>query len=164
LTSAAKIAANRRNAARSSGPRSEAGKSRTRRNAFRHGLAIPIGTNDAFGKQIDMLAQKLAATSGTAPDTAADVAEAWFELLRARQVETETISRALAVAELQHQAQLAIAVRNVLWHLVAIQRYKGRAWSRLKKLTRPLEQTTTSQFLFDIPTDEFEKQLKRTSD
>jgi hypothetical protein len=39
MTSAAKIAANRRNARRSTGPRTTAGKMRVRRNALRHGLA-----------------------------------------------------------------------------------------------------------------------------
>jgi hypothetical protein len=41
MTSPAKIAANRRNALRSTGPRSAAGKAPPRRNAFRHGLATP---------------------------------------------------------------------------------------------------------------------------
>ena len=39
MTSPAKIAANRRNAQKSTGPRSAAGKARIRNNAFRHGLA-----------------------------------------------------------------------------------------------------------------------------
>ena len=41
MTSAAKIAANRRNARRSTGPRSAAGKARARHNRFRHGLVTP---------------------------------------------------------------------------------------------------------------------------
>lgn len=40
MTSEKKIAANRRNASRSSGPRSKHAKMRTRRNALRHGLAV----------------------------------------------------------------------------------------------------------------------------
>jgi hypothetical protein len=39
MTSQAKIAANRRNAQRSTGPRTASGKARVRRNALRHGLA-----------------------------------------------------------------------------------------------------------------------------
>jgi hypothetical protein len=38
MTSARQIAANRRNAAKSTGPKSAQGKGRSRRNAFRHGL------------------------------------------------------------------------------------------------------------------------------
>jgi len=39
MTSEAQIEANRRNSQRSTGPRTEAGKARSRRNALRHGLA-----------------------------------------------------------------------------------------------------------------------------
>lgn len=42
MTSEAKIAANRRNARRSTGPRTTAGKLRVRRNALRHGLAAIV--------------------------------------------------------------------------------------------------------------------------
>ena len=38
MTSARQIAANRRNAAKSTGPKSAKGKERSRRNALRHGL------------------------------------------------------------------------------------------------------------------------------
>ena len=55
MTSPAKIAANRRNARRSTGPRSAAGKARARRNAFRHGLATPASLDHVAMDRIDDL-------------------------------------------------------------------------------------------------------------
>ena len=54
-SSPAKIAANRRNARRSTGPRSAAGKARARRNAFRHGLATPASLDHVAMDRIDDL-------------------------------------------------------------------------------------------------------------
>lgn len=60
MSSEAKIAANRRNAQKSTGPRSAAGKARTRHNAFKHGLAAP----DSYdAKEIDDLAVEFVADS-----------------------------------------------------------------------------------------------------
>ena len=55
MTSPAKIAANRRNARRSTGPRSAAGKARARRNAFRHGLSTPASVDHVAMNWIDDL-------------------------------------------------------------------------------------------------------------
>jgi hypothetical protein len=55
MASPAKIAANRRNARRSTGPRSAAGKARARRNAFRHGLATPASLDHVAMDRIDDL-------------------------------------------------------------------------------------------------------------
>ena len=59
MTSPAKIAANRRNARRSTGPRSTAGKARARRNAFRHGLATPASVDHVATDRIDELVDAL---------------------------------------------------------------------------------------------------------
>ncbi len=45
MTSARQIAANRRNAAKSTGPKSAKGKERSRRNALRHGLTAETVIN-----------------------------------------------------------------------------------------------------------------------
>src|SRR5258708_39719468 len=54
------IAANRRNAGKSTGPRSPAGKKRAGRNAYRYGLTVSLLSNAAVAKQIEKLARKLA--------------------------------------------------------------------------------------------------------
>ncbi|OYU86884.1 MAG: hypothetical protein CFE29_26540 [Bradyrhizobiaceae bacterium PARB1] len=61
MTTPARIIANQRNARRSTGPRSLAGKQAASRNAFRHGLNIPIGSNVP---EVSTLAKELAADLG----------------------------------------------------------------------------------------------------
>jgi hypothetical protein len=62
-TSAAKIAANRLNATRSTGPQSVAGKARSSRNALRHGLAGALPLDRALGLQVEELAYEIARAS-----------------------------------------------------------------------------------------------------
>ena len=59
MASAAKLAANRANAQKSTGPRSAAGKARTRYNAYVHGLSIPRSYDQATAARIEDLVCKL---------------------------------------------------------------------------------------------------------
>jgi len=59
MASERQIAANRRNAKKSTGPRSKAGREASRRNARRHGLAVAIETDPAFHQDIEELAKTL---------------------------------------------------------------------------------------------------------
>src|SRR5215471_13521050 len=56
MTSETKVLSNRKNAARSSGARTNAGKSRSSRNARKHGLAVPIAVDQMWGRRVDALA------------------------------------------------------------------------------------------------------------
>jgi hypothetical protein len=60
MTSRRKILGNRANAKRSTGPRSAAGKIRAARNARRHGLAIPVWSQQEFAPDIESLARQIA--------------------------------------------------------------------------------------------------------
>jgi hypothetical protein len=82
------IAANRKNAKKSTGPRSEAGRQASRRNARRHGLAIAIGTDPAFHDDIEKLAKALSLSrcAQNVDERARQAAEAELELLRIRKI------------------------------------------------------------------------------
>jgi hypothetical protein len=60
MASERQIAANRRNARKSTGPRSGAGRKRASRNAYRHGLSLGIGSIAAVEKQLDKLVRQIA--------------------------------------------------------------------------------------------------------
>ena len=65
MTTALQVAANRRNARNSTGPKSSAGKSRAARNARRHGLTSSIWSNPALASATVGLARELAGPSAS---------------------------------------------------------------------------------------------------
>jgi hypothetical protein len=60
MASERQIAANRRNARKSTRPRSGVGKNRSSRNAYRHDLTFGITSTAALAKLLDKLARKIA--------------------------------------------------------------------------------------------------------
>lgn len=82
----ARTLANRRNARRSTGPKSAAGKAMVAKNAFRHGLAIPVDLDSALAPEIDRLAIAIAGRTADAHRRARarDIAEAQIDLNRIR--------------------------------------------------------------------------------
>ena len=60
MASERKIAANRANSSRSTGPKSPKGKSRAAQNARRHGLSLPVSLNPRLLKEAEELAQRIA--------------------------------------------------------------------------------------------------------
>jgi hypothetical protein len=89
------IAANRRNASRSTGPRSGAGKKRASRSSYRHGFSAWIAPGAGRAKRIEQLARQIA---GDAADVlslewARSAAQAEFDLADARQAKVALIER-----------------------------------------------------------------------
>ena len=74
MTSEAKIAANRRNAQRSTGPRTAPAKARVRRNALRHGLAALVVGDQAVATEVGRVAAAICGPGRDAlgPRTVAD--------------------------------------------------------------------------------------------
>jgi hypothetical protein len=102
MASERQIAANRRNARKSTGPRSGAGRKRASRNAYRHGLTLNIGSSAAFAKQLDKLVRKIAGDTEDAIllERARAIAQAELDLARVRRAKVALIERASAFGEL----------------------------------------------------------------
>src|SRR5262249_11462820 len=102
MASERQIAANRRNARKSTGPRSGAGKKRASGNAYRHGLTLSITSTAAYAKQLDKLARKIAGDTKDAItlERAREIAQAELDLARVRRARGALIARAAAFGEL----------------------------------------------------------------
>jgi hypothetical protein len=89
------IAANRRNARKSTGPHTRAGKKRASRNSYRHGFSCGVAAATAFARHIEALAQKIAGRGANAVtlEIARSVARAEFELAQIRRVKVAMIVR-----------------------------------------------------------------------
>lgn len=103
VASERKIAANRRNARKSTGPRSSVGKKRTSRNSYRHGLTARATLSAERTKRIERLARKIAGngTDVIILECARDAAQAELDLAQIRRVKVALIERMLAFGELQ---------------------------------------------------------------
>ena len=122
MASERQIAANRRNARKSTGPRSGAGKKRASRNAYRYGLTLNI-TSAAFAKQLDKLVREIAGDTKDAIllERARAIAQAELELARVRRVKVALIERASAFGELD-PPQAFSSVTQIIRLLNAIDR------------------------------------------
>jgi len=97
LTSDRKITANRVNAGASTGPRTVEGRSRSARNALRHGLSLPVCSDPALCEEVEALARDIAGTDASAEilELARRVAEAQIDLRRVRYARHKLLSDAL---------------------------------------------------------------------
>ena len=89
------IAANRRNAAKSTGPRTSAGKRRIRRNSFRHGLSVGAAGRLESTEHVENQARKIA---GAGADTlmleqARSMVQAQLDLIQIRRMKASLIQR-----------------------------------------------------------------------
>ena len=94
MTSERQIAANRRNARRSTGPKSRAGKRRSSANALRHGLSCGI-VGDRAGAGVDALARRLVGDHADEEmlELAGRVVRAHLDLLRVREIKRDLTER-----------------------------------------------------------------------
>jgi hypothetical protein len=96
MTSAKKIAANRENARKSTGPRTERGKSQVRRNALRHGLAQMMLPASPVSAQIERIARAIAGKGAPSLlyEHALMIAESQVMVLRVRAARGAVVERA----------------------------------------------------------------------
>jgi hypothetical protein len=109
VASERQIVANRRNAQKSTGPRSVEGKQRASRNAYRHGLAAAVGHSGKSAAEIDAFASEIAYAATGSAVAAADAeilafaraaAQAELDLARLRGMKTVAMSSLMAAASL----------------------------------------------------------------
>ena len=136
MASDRQIAANRRNAKKSTGPRSEAGRKASRRNARRHGLAVAIETDPAFHDEVEKLARVLSLSCGmqNVDERARDVAGAELDLLRIRKIRASLFETLSLVADDATSGSLAELNDN----LAKLERYERRAFSRRNRVLREM--------------------------
>jgi multidrug efflux pump subunit AcrA (membrane-fusion protein) len=126
MASARQISANRQNAAKSTGPRSAAGKQRSRHNAVRHGL-FSVATRVSALEEIEAMARALA---GEGADELALVnarlaAEADIELNRARRARLALVERVESLGSLEVSWFFPTNPREVL-RLIKRETWSGR--------------------------------------
>jgi hypothetical protein len=131
MTSERKIAANRKNAKKSTGPRSEAGRAASRQNARRHGLATGIGSDPAFRDDIEILAKLLAGGRENIGEFAREAAEAHLDLTRIRRIRAELYARMRFFDAASTEDLMALAEQ-----FARLERYERRAFSRRKRALR----------------------------
>ena len=126
--SAAKRAANRRNARRSTGPRTVAGKARAARNARRHGLTVSPLNDPAFMRAAAALAAAILQTGqmGTDPESQLEAMQIAIAHTRVRQV--RAAKRKLHGSGLEWD--------ELTRRLASLDRYEGRALARRKMAMR----------------------------
>ena len=155
MTSALKIAANRRNAKNSTGPRTRRGKSRASRNSVRHGLERVNFGVAGLSKKVERLAKVICKDD---PDPfryeqAVVIAESQIRLARVRaarisalegarssvsglEVPTGDGEGALMRGVIRKSANSAANARRVMPELLSLERYERRALSRRKRAIR----------------------------
>lgn len=99
MASERQIAANRRNAKQSTGPKSKSGKKLSSMNALRHGLSVPMSTEGSEAQLKKLMRQFAPGASDEGSLALAErAAGAHLELTRIRCVENALIERALTLS------------------------------------------------------------------
>ena len=124
------VTANRANAARSTGPRTAAGRAKSSRNAFRHGLSLPLPLDHTTATEIGRLAQTIAGENPSEQQlmAASEFATAQWELMRIRALRFAATPALSATLD----------PRPMRW-VLGFDRYEQAALSRRKRAAKTLD-------------------------
>jgi hypothetical protein len=135
MASQRQLNANRKNSARSTGPRTERGKARSSRNAVRHGLAKKFGEEADDLRNIQKLAELIASErKDISHESAHATANAELELVHIRKARAEAWRLVADSIEEGLVGDIAAAISKA----ESIDRYEKRAISRKKKIVRKM--------------------------
>lgn len=157
MASERQMLANRRNAQKSTGPKTASGKKRSSQNAYKHGLSLPT-RNVGSQEQLEELLHVLAGHTLDPEilELAGKAAGAEADLMRVREVKTAMLEQALMQTDGAHHAQPELldpsrplgdeeedalfvnAIRHILPELTRIDRYERRAASRRNRAIHEL--------------------------
>ena len=150
MASDRKIAANRRNSRRSSGPRTVAGKLTVSRNALRHGLAAATLRDAGIAAEVDRLATAVGGENADAAqrEQALIIAESELTLLRVRAARTRIFQQMLLATgapdaqesseQLLGRQPAGVIGRSHFEQLRRLERYERRAFSTRQRAIRIL--------------------------
>ncbi|ETR76453.1 hypothetical protein X566_17660 [Afipia sp. P52-10] len=128
------IAANRRNALKSTGPKTLVGRAASSRNAFRHGLTKPLTDDPRTLAAARQLADAIfgAATDPERRELHMHIALAHLEIRRVRVARNHTLSLLMTALDDSSDAQ-------TLKHLGSFDRYERLARQRQKRTIRSFQ-------------------------
>ena len=141
MLTAAKLAANRANALKSTGPRTAAGKARAAQNARRHGLRAAVLADGGFTDEVKDLARLMAGTGANAEifEAACRIAEAQMD---------HVLARTAWVAVWNQDPHFTKTTQITVRRLLTIDRHDHRALSRRKFALRDFDAACSAALWF----------------
>ena len=133
MTSNRKIQANRANARLSTGAKTSHGRACSAKNAYRHGLSLPIHFDPVLSEEVETLARQIAGPGADAEIVLTRrIAEAQMDVGRVRYARHQLLSQTLRDPDYDSEAgkrQRNALVRRVCGSPVHLRQYQTMWWS-----------------------------------